>query len=146
MRIPLGRPAAAARLSGEGKIRGIAAFYPQPEGILVCAEIAGLPENESGFYAFHIHEGFYCTGKNFADTGSHYNPRLSEHPRHAGDLPALLGCRGSAFLAVLTDRFTLPEVLGRTVVIHSDADDFHTQPAGNAGEKIACGVIRAIRY
>jgi Cu-Zn family superoxide dismutase len=43
---------------------------------------------------------------------------------------------------VVTDRFTLPEVIGRTLVIHSGADDFRSQPAGNAGTKIACGVIR----
>ena len=54
----------------------------------------------------------------------------------------LLLCGGGAYLAVLTDRFSVADVLGRTVVIHSGADDFHTQPAGNAGTKIACGVIR----
>lgn len=67
------------------------------------------------------------------------------HPKHAGDLPPLLACQGSAYLSVKTDRFCVEDILGRTVVIHSDPDDFHSQPAGNAGKKIACGVIRVGR-
>ena len=63
------------------------------------------------------------------------------HPKHAGDLPPLLVCRGNAYLSVKTDRFTVNEIIGRTVVIHSDPDDFHSLPAGNAGMKIGCGVI-----
>ncbi len=77
--------------------------------------------------------------------GSHYNPTGQAHPKHAGDLPPLLSCRGNAYLSVKTDRFTANEIIGRTVVIHSDPDDFNTQPAGNAGKKIACGVIRKRR-
>ena len=83
-------------------------------------------------------------GAVFSDTGGHYNPGGREHPRHAGDLPPLLSMAGRAFLAVETGRFTPCEVVGRTVVIHGSADDFHTQPAGNAGKKIACGVIRRV--
>lgn len=64
------------------------------------------------------------------------------HPKHAGDLPPLLECKGQAYLSVKTDRFTVDEIIGRTVIIHSDSDDFSTQPTGNAGRKIACGVIR----
>ena len=108
---------------------------------LVTAEVSGLPENDTGFFAFHIHEGSGCGGTDFSDTGGHYNPDAREHPRHAGDLPPLLSMGGRAFLAVETGRFTPCEVVGRTVVIHGSTDDFHTQPAGNAGKKIACGVI-----
>ena len=54
-----------------------------------------------------------------------------------------VGCGGDAYLSVLTDRFTVPEVIGRTVVIHSDPDDFSSQPSGHAGARIGCGVIRA---
>jgi Cu-Zn family superoxide dismutase len=56
----------------------------------------------------------------------------------------LLWCKGKAFLSVKTDRFSVDEIIGRTIVIHSDPDDFHSQPAGNAGKKIACGVIQKI--
>jgi Cu-Zn family superoxide dismutase len=61
---------------------------------------------------------------------------------HAGDLPPLLACNGEAYLAVLTGRFRVKDVMGKTVVIHSRPDDFRSQPSGDAGEKIACGVIR----
>lgn len=135
------RPDAVAIIRGEG-IRGIVRFFQKRCGVQVEAQITGLPDNESGFFAFHIHQGFDCGGKDFGDTGGHYNPDGAPHPRHAGDLPPLLSAGGKAYLKVETNRFRLPEVLGRTVVIHSEADDFHTQPAGNAGSKIACGVIR----
>lgn len=142
-----GRPAAAAcvRGSGEGaQIRGTVKFYPKEYGTLVVADICGLPETETNFFGFHIHEGTDCGGEKFADTGGHYNPCRAEHPMHAGDLPPLLGCKGRAFLAVVTGRFRAEEIVGRTVVIHGHPDDFHSQPAGDAGMKIACGVIRGI--
>ncbi|MBR6728207.1 MAG: superoxide dismutase family protein, partial [Clostridia bacterium] len=77
----------------------------------------------------------------FAATGAHYNPEGCPHPYHKGDLPPLFGADGVAISAFLSDRFSVSEVLGKTVVLHSAPDDFTTQPAGGAGEKIACGVI-----
>lgn len=142
----MSRPAAVARMTGgQGAplLRGTVKFYQQPGGVLVIADVSGLPRQE-GFFAFHIHEGAACTGAGFADTRSHYNPTAASHPNHAGDLPPLLGASGRAYMAVLTDRFSIPEIVGRTVVIHESADDFYTQPAGNAGSKIACGVIEKL--
>lgn len=141
-----GIPVAAASVSGKrgSGISGVVQFYAHRNGTIVAAEISGLPETDTGFYGFHIHEGGNCRGEGFANTGGHFNPAGVEHPRHAGDLPPLLNCRGEAYLAVLTGRFTPENVIGRTVVIHSHPDDFHSQPAGDAGEKIACGVIRKV--
>ena len=79
--------------------------------------------------------------KLFFGTGRHYNSAEQVHLEHAGNLPPLLECQGNAYLSVRTDRFSVADIIGRTVVIHSDPDDFHSQPAGNAGKKIACGVI-----
>ena len=110
----------------------------------MVAELSGLPESETGFYGFHIHEGGNCRGEGFANTGGHYDPAGQPHPNHAGDLPPLLAWGGNAYMAVLTGRFCPEEVIGRTVVVHSRPDDFHSQPAGNAGQKIACGVIRKV--
>lgn len=123
-------------------LQGRAEFYAHPNGTLVVAHVWGLPETETGFFAFHIHEGEDCGGEGFADTAGHYDPKMAAHPRHAGDLPPLLSAGGNAYLAVLTDRFRVEDVIGRTAVIHMSPDDFHTQPSGNAGKKIACGVIR----
>lgn len=141
-----GRPYAVACMNGEAgsRVNGIVRFYRYMEGTMVVAQIRGLPESESGFYGFHIHEGDSCCGADFAETGGHYNPGLSLHPKHAGDLPPLLGCNGMAFLAVFTERFCPRDVIGRTVVIHSHPDDFRSQPSGDSGQKIACGVIRKL--
>lgn len=141
-------PQAAARLLGSAdapNLSGAVQFCQTAHGVLVTAHVSGLPrENECGFFALHIHQGESCTGTGFADTLSHYNPTNAPHPGHAGDLPPLLSNGGEAYLSVLTDRFQLADVLGRTVVIHSGPDDFSSQPAGNAGSKIACGVIRPV--
>lgn len=140
------RPAARAQLSGgrdAPMLRGTVSFYQRPGGVLVVAKLSGLPR-QNGFFGFHIHAGGTCAGVDFADTGSHYNPTDLSHPNHAGDLPPLLGYGGRAYLAVITDRFSIADIIGRTVVIHRDADDFVSQPAGNAGVKIGCGVIEKV--
>ena len=127
----------------EPQLSGCVQFYQESGCVLIAAKISGLPkESKTGFFGFHIHQGKSCSGTNFSETGSHYNPANQAHPEHAGDLPPLLACQGNAYLSVKTDRFSVNEIIGRTVVIHSNPDDFHSQPAGNAGTKIACGVIR----
>ena len=126
----------APHLSGEVR------FYQECGNVLVVADISGLPTcGGTGFFALHIREGDCCGGEDFDQTRGHYNPKEAAHPNHAGDLPPLLRYGDRAFLAVRTERFCVQEVIGKTVVIHSGPDDFHSQPAGNAGTKIACGVI-----
>ena len=112
--------------------------------MIVEAEIHGLPKTETGFFGFHIHEGDTCTGAGFPNTGGHFNPCKEDHPKHAGDLPPLLSDHGSAYMKVFTDRFYIEEIIGKKVIIHSDPDDFRTQPSGNAGTQIACGVIQRL--
>ena len=139
-------PDAVAHITGgleAPKLSGSVRFYQENSCVLIVARVSGLPSvSKSGFFGFHIHHGESCSGTDFPGTGSHYNPAEQAHPEHAGDLPPLLRYNGNAYLSVRTDRFSVKEIIGRTVVIHSDPDDFHTQPAGNAGRKIACGVIR----
>ena len=139
-------PGAVARIKGgveAPRLSGCVEFYQENGCVLVLARISGLPkESETGFFGFHIHQGKNCSGAEFSRTEGHYNPTELPHPEHPGDLPPLLRYRGNAYLSFRTDRFSVSEVIGRTVVIHSDPDDFHTQPAGNAGKKIACGVIQ----
>lgn len=138
-------PDALAIITGSGSLRGNVQFFIHTGSVLIIADLRGLPENDSGFFALHIHEGECCGDEGYAETGPHYNPGDAPHPRHAGDLPPLLSMKnGRVFLAVETDRFSLEDVIGRTVVIHSGPDDFASQPSGNAGEKIGCGVIRKI--
>ena len=132
-------------------LSGVVRFYQTRRGVLVFAEVSGLPETAepcgNAVFAFHIHSGGRCSGDSadpFADALAHYNPEDCPHPAHAGDLPPLFSNHGYAFQIVLTDRFTVREIIGRTVIVHSKPDDFTTQPSGNAGSKIACGQIRAI--
>lgn len=152
----LGRaPSAVAQLKGSEEypsIEGRVSFYQTERGVLVLAQVYGLPHTDAAcrepFYAFHIHSGSSCTGDEsdpFKNALTHYDPERCPHPAHAGDLLPLLGNHGFAFELFLSDRFTVDEVIGKTVIVHLDPDDFTTQPAGNAGKKIACGQIERVR-
>jgi Cu-Zn family superoxide dismutase len=146
------KPAATAKVRGtpeNPETRGTVYFFNTYGGVVVSAEFTGLPQSftacEQKILAFHIHEGKSCTGTPedpFKDAGGHYNPGGCAHPNHAGDMPPLFAGTGRAFLAFFTDRFTVDEIIGRTVVVHAKPDDFTTQPSGNSGAKIACGQIR----
>ena len=149
-----------AQLQGTGAgqgIRGRIDFYEVPGGTLVTAEAYGLPTREvqpgqtvapgcmGRVFAMHIHEGGSCTGNEkdpYANAGKHFNPAGCEHPYHAGDMPPLFGNGGYAWNAFFTDRFRPSDVVGRTVILHAGLDDFTSQPAGNAGAKLACGEIK----
>lgn len=143
------RPQAAAWITGNSShpsLSGLVKFYQTNYGgVLVEAEIFGLPniatEGSSDFYAMHIHEFGNCSN-NFDQTGMHYNPTMQEHPNHAGDMPPLMGNQGYAFSVFYDKRFTIQDIIGKSVIIHSGHDDFTTQPSGNSGEKIGCGEIR----
>lgn len=146
MKYPM-RPKAVAKIQGAGaypQLCGEVRFFQHCDGTVVEAEIKGLPRTDSGFFAFHIHEGGRCTGEAFSDAGSHFNPGAAAHPNHAGDLPPLLSDHGKAYMKVFTDRFCVQEVIGKTVIVHAEPDDFRTQPAGNAGNRIACGEIKSL--
>lgn len=123
------------------KIKGSVKFYSIPEGTVVVSEIFNLPETETNFFAQHIHENGTCEG-DFSSAGEHYNPAGVEHPCHAGDLPPLLSNQGYAWMALLDNRFKLNDIIGKSYIIHDCPDDFHTQPSGNSGTRIACGVIQ----
>ena len=139
---PCRLPCAVACVSGgreNPKLMGTIRFSQNCGGVLVTAEVCGLPGD--GFYAFHIHEGGSCGDRGFSKSGGHFNPTGQPHPNHAGDLPPLLACQGKAKMSVLTGRFRVDDIIGKTVIIHEAPDDFTTQPAGNPGKKIACGII-----
>jgi Cu-Zn family superoxide dismutase len=149
MFIPTGRLIAIAHVKGGEEypeISGTIKFYQNIEGTMVEASIFGLPQDNkegSGIFAMHIHNGKDCGGKDFANADGHYNPDGKPHPYHAGDLPPLFETRGHAFMAVLIGRFSAAEIIGRTVIIHRNVDDFTTQPSGSGGKMIACGVIES---
>lgn len=144
-------PNAVAKIKGNRNypdLYGEVKFFRVPLGTVVVTELFGLPDEggdcADNIYAFHIHENGSCTGDaedEFANAGMHFDMNSCPHPAHSGDMPPLFAFHGYAWNAFYTERFTPDMVLGRSVIVHSQPDDFHTQPSGNAGMKIACGVI-----
>ena len=145
------RPQAMAEIKGSPNypnINGRVYFYKIKQGVIVLSLVYSLPNSTGAcsgpVLGYHIHSGGTCTGNDtdyFSNALGHYNPNNCPHPYHAGDMSPLFNAGGTAFSAFLTDRFTIDEIIGKTIIIHSMPDDFTTQPAGNSGEKIACGEI-----
>lgn len=148
------KPCAMANLRGSHKfpnIHGTVRFYHAGRGkVLTVFDINGLPVESTPcgqrFFAIHIHEKGTCEGtvdEPFSEAGAHYNPCDCPHPNHAGDLGVLFAdCTGKAQSAMIFDSFSINEIIGGSVIIHKNPDDFMTQPSGNAGERIACGIIK----
>lgn len=154
------KPDAAAIMEGGEKYPGVSGyvrFYQTDSGVLVTAEMFGLPrKTESGngsasccgrVFALHLHEGNSCAGMPeapFEDAMAHYNPGHCPHPYHAGDMPSVFGSNGYGFEMFFTNRFCVSEIIGKAMILHANPDDFTTQPSGNSGEKIACGIVRPL--
>ena len=141
------KPYAVARVYGREiypAINGTIEFYSLVRGVIIVADIENLPQTKTNIFAFHIHDGTTCDD-NFAKSGTHYNPSDQEHPNHAGDMPPLFSNSGEAWMAFFDERFHIHDVIGKVVIIHDNPDDFTTQPSGNSGNKIACGIIEKLK-
>jgi Cu-Zn family superoxide dismutase len=137
------------------QIRGYVIFQDIPGGCWVAVNLIGLPPYRPaeangqpvGPHGFHIHESGNCEvgdiANPFAAAGDHWNPDNQPHGNHAGDFPVLFSHQGKAQLCFFTNRFISSQVIGRSVVIHQNPDDYRTLPSGNAGKRLACGVITA---
>lgn len=128
-------------------LHGEVNFFETARGVKVKGRIFGLPDNGKGFYGFHLHAGSTCMPTYgdvaFSEAKGHYNPQGMPHPLHAGDFPVIMADKkGHAEFCFLTDRFDIDEVIGKTLIIHFDPDDYTTQPSGNSGKRIACGVVK----
>lgn len=142
-------PDATAIIRGDVQypgLRGIANFYQTKwkSGLMIEVELSGLPNDRAyspRFLGMHIHENGNCN-QDFQNTGMHYNPTMAVHPYHLGDLPAILNSNGYAYIVFYDGFLELSDVEGRSLIIHERRDDFTTQPSGDSGAKIACGVIR----
>ncbi len=145
------QPDAIAEIGGNSSnplLKGTALFYQATTGgIFVQVEVFHLPDTtlpaSSGFFGMHIHEFGDCTLP-FDKVGTHYNPTEQQHPNHAGDLPPLLSNSGYAWIAFYNSRLSISDVIGKSIIIHARRDDFTSQPSGDAGEMIGCGVIERI--
>lgn len=130
-------------------IKGSVYFKQTKKGVIVTVELTGLPQSNNNckgkFFAFHIHNGTSCTGNvedEFANAGVHLNPNNCDHPYHIGDLPPIIENNGYAYMNVLIGKFQIKDIIGKAIIVHDMPDDFTTQPSGNSGKKIACGIIK----
>ncbi|HEY8425067.1 MAG TPA: superoxide dismutase family protein [Limnochordales bacterium] len=150
---PAKMPQAVAKVQGgplAPRLRAEVVFRAVPGGVEVSVEAEGLPpylagDPPIGPNGFHLHEVGDCTvgdpTEPFLAAGGHYNPDGQRHGNHAGDFPVLFSNAGVARMRFFTDRLRIDDVVGRAVVIHENPDDYRTDPAGNSGRRLGCGVV-----
>jgi Cu-Zn family superoxide dismutase len=131
------------------KAIGEVTFEQVGDKVRVTAQLVRLPANVE--LGFHIHEKGDCSSGDGMSAGGHFNPYGKPHGRgagrHAGDMPNLKSdAKGKAKLSVDLDIITLKpgpaSIIGRGVIVHAQPDDYTSQPVGNAGARLACGVIK----
>lgn len=145
--------AAANLTSASGSlVSGQLRLVPMGDGVHASGEIGGLPPNST--HAFHIHEKGDCSAADASSAGGHFNPGDAPHGRitnpqhHAGDNDNLVSnAEGVAtvdahFSGVVLGGGGPTDVVGRAIVVHAQPDDYTSQPSGNAGARVACGVIQ----
>jgi len=151
----MAHPDAVATLAdASGAAKGTASVWSTGHGLRILVHATGL---QPGTYGLHIHAVGKCEGPAFASSGAHWNPTMKQHGRdnpagaHEGDIPNItIGADGSGEVdaeihgAMLSGR---PEALldadGASVMIHAAADDYRTDPSGNSGARMVCGVFAA---
>lgn len=131
-----------------GNVSGTVTFTKVNGGVHVVADVEGLTPGEHGF---HIHEFGDCSAPDATSAGGHFNPDGHVHAgpgsaqRHEGDLGNIIAnASGKAHYDVVDTQLSFDgrhSIIGRSVIVHEKADDLKTQPTGNAGARVACGVI-----
>lgn len=139
----------ATMIDGTGKPLGPVGVWQTPQGVVVTVRVEFLPR---GLHGIHIHTVGKCDGPGFTTAGGHWNPAGKQHGSmnpagpHHGDLPNLsIADNGFGFVDFTIAGATLDSLIdsdGAAVVIHADPDDMKTDPSGNSGARIACGVLQ----
>lgn len=150
---PVG-PRAEARLEARSgsAVSGTVSFVQVGDKLRVDAHVAGLTPGEHGF---HVHESGDCSAPDAMSAKGHFNPAGKSHghhggnERHGGDMPNLVAdASGKAVFKGEVGLLSLGSdangIIGRSVVVHADPDDYKSQPAGNAGKRVACGTIKSL--
>jgi len=152
-----GATQALARASFTGApdsgISGTVEVTERTGGVAIVVHVTGV--KAAGPLGIHLHEGGVCTPPDFESAGEHFNPGAAAHacsptsPRHAGDLGNIeISGTGEGRLELETDLLTVVEgpssVVGRAIVLHDGKDDCATQPSGDSGNRLACGVFERV--
>lgn len=131
-------------------VSGLVTFRQKNKAVQVTVEVKGLvPNSEHGF---HVHEKGDCSSGDGMSAGGHFNPDNASHgahtnpQHHVGDLPSLKAdAQGNVKLSFESSSISLLDgasnIVGRGLIVHRDPDDFKTQPTGNSGPRLSCGVI-----
>ena len=141
---------AGAQLTGPSGASGVVTFTQEGSGVHLVARVQGV---EPGTHGFHLHAGGSCDGPDFTSAGDHFNPASAPHAgptapqRHNGDFGNVeVGADGTGNVDLVTDALSIGsganDVLGKAVILHAGKDDLTSQPSGNAGARIACGVVQ----
>ena len=127
------------------QVTGTVTFTKSGNAVQVVAEVSGLTPGQHGF---HVHEFGDCSAADAASAGGHFNPTKDPHAghdadkRHMGDLGNLeADASGKARLDLSDKKIKIEQIIGKAVIVHEKADDLKTQPTGDAGGRVACGVI-----
>lgn len=153
VKMPTGDRASAHLSARSGtKVSGSVEMRQEGDHVIVKALVTGLAPN--GQHGFHVHEIGDCNSPDGASAGGHFNPSGKPHgpqdaAHHAGDMPMLKAdFYGRAEVEFHLTDVTLKagpnNIVGRSIIVHRDPDDFKTQPTGNSGARIACGVIQKL--
>lgn len=143
------KKAVAVLIPAEGsKVKGVVVFTEENGGVKIKVNLEGLTPGEHGF---HIHDFGDISDMKGMSAGGHFNPTNKKHgaptdaERHVGDLGNITADKDGKVDAEFTDKIIslngVYSIIGHSVVVHADADDFKTQPTGNAGGRVAFGVI-----
>jgi Cu-Zn family superoxide dismutase len=148
---PPAGPRATAAIEGRSgsALSGTAVFTQNGDAVHVVVDVANAPE---GVHAVHLHEKGDCSAPDATSAGGHFNPMKMEHGspdapvHHAGDFGNMtVGGEGHGHLELDSTMLTVTpgehSVVGHAIVVHAKEDDMHTQPTGNAGARVGCGVV-----
>lgn len=157
METPAGTMAASTTVTMQGgpddtDFAGTLTITPEGTGVRIVADVAGV--DKDGKHGIHVHENGMCEhhpadagAKPFSTAGGHFNPAGAEHacpptdPRHAGDLGNIDISGGKGHLELSVANLTMDQLNGKAIILHAGEDDCKTQPTGNSGDRIACGVV-----
>lgn len=147
----ISKAVATLKPTANSQVSGTIAFIKEADGVRVQGTISGLTPGDHGF---HVHQWGDCSATDATSAGGHFNPESQNHAaqhdnvRHVGDLGNVTAdASGNATINFLDKKLSfegVASIIGRGLIVHANPDDFKSQPTGNAGGRVACGVIGVV--